>query len=336
MIKNIHRFWQYLVLTIAALSLCIACNSQSSTEATSNLPTLVVGNSPWPGFVAQFVAEENGYYAEEGINIDEKFLQVATDVNTALASDRLDVAWTAIPDMVVMAGEDPSLRVIAVSDYSDGADGILAKGVSSPADLAGKTIAWEELPLQALLLEAYLKDSNISLNDLDLKVMPAAEAATAFAAGQVDVAVTFEPWLTTAVKEGDGEVVFSSVGTNLIAGGLVGKAETIADRKEDLDAYFRALEKGFAFYESNPDEAIEIVAAKLNLAPEELPPILDTVRLFKPSEHQSVVFNADDSLNIMDSINFAAEVGKEMDVVDESVDPSTLFDASYTESVASS
>ena len=335
MIKSVRKFWQYVALTTAAFTLCVACNSQPSTE-TSNLPTLVVGNSPWPGFVAQFVAEEKGYYAEEGINIDEKFLQVATDVNTALAGDRVDVAWTAIPDMVVMAGDDPSLRVIAVSDYSDGADGILAKGVSSPADLVGKTIAWEELPLQALLLEAYLEGSDIALDDLDLKVMPAAEAATAFAAGQVDVAVTFEPWLTTAVKEGDGEVVFSSEGTNLIAGGLVGKADTISERTEDLDAYFRALEKGFSFYESNPDEAIDIVANKLNLAPEELPPILETVRLFKPSEHQSVVFNAEDSLNIMESINFASEVGKEMGVVDESVDPSTLFDSSYTESIAAS
>ncbi|MEL7051489.1 MAG: ABC transporter substrate-binding protein [Cyanobacteria bacterium J06588_5] len=334
MIKNMRRFWQYLGLSLATLSLCVACNTQTQTDVSNDNPTLVVGNSPWPGFVAQFVAEEKGYYAEEGINIDEKFIQVSTDVNTALAGDRVDIAWTAIPDMVVMAGDDPDLRLIAVSDYSDGADGIIAKGVAAPADLVGKTIAWEELPLQALLLEAYLEDSDISIDDLDLRVMPAAEAATAFAADQVEVAITFEPWLTTAVNEGDGEIIFSSVDTNLIAGGLVGKAETIEARREDLQAYFRALEKGFAFYESNPEEAITIVANKLNLGAEELPAILDTVRLFKPSEHQNVVFNEADDLNIIDSINFAAKVGKEMGVVDEGVDPSTLYDASFTEAIA--
>ena len=334
MVIHLRRFRKYAATALITLSLCVACNSQTQPDEATDVNTLVVGNSPWPGFVAQFVAEEKGYYEEEGINIDEKFIQVATDVNTALASDQVDIAWTAIPDMVVMAGDDPSLRLIAVSDYSDGADGIIAKGVAAPADLVGKTIAWEELPLQALLIEAYLEGSDLSLEDLDLRVLPAAEAATAFAAGQVDVAVTFEPWLTIAVKEGDGEIVFSSVDTNLIAGGLVGKSDTIETRREDLDAYFRALEKGFAFYESNPEEAIEIVANKLNLAPDELPPILETVRLFKPSEHQSVVFNEGDSLNIMDSIDFAAEVGKEMGVVDDSVDPSTLYDASFTEAIA--
>jgi len=334
MVTHLRQLKKYVATALVTLSLCVACSSQGPNETATDTNTLVVGNSPWPGFIAQFIAEEKGFYAEEGITIDEKFIQVSTDVNTALASDSVDIAWTGIPDMVVMAADDPSLRVIAVSDYSDGADGILAKGVSSPADLVGKSIAWEGLPLQALLLEAYLDGSDLSLEDLDLKILPAAEAATAFAAGRVDVAVTFEPWLTTAVNEGDGEVIFSSVDTNLIAGGLVGKAETIEARREDLDAYFRALEKGFAFYESNPEEAVEIVANKLNMAPEELPEILDTVRLFKPSEHQNVVFNEGDSLNIMDSIDFAAEVGKEMGIVDDAVDASTLFDASFTKAVS--
>ncbi len=333
MLANVRRLWQYATLLIVTASLCIACNSQPSTN--KNVKPLIVGNSPWPGFVAQFVAEEKGFYQEEGVTVQEAFLQVSTDVNTALAADKMDVAWTGVPDMVTMANTDPSLRLIAVSDYSNGADGILAKGVEKPEDLRGKTIAWEELPLQVLLLRAYLEGTDIKFEDLDLKVMPAAEAATAFAAGRVDVAITFEPWITAAIEDGEGKAVFTSVDTNLIAGGLVGKDAVLKERKEDIAAYFRALEKGFAFYESNPKEAIEIVAKKLNLKPEELPPIMEKVRLFKPSEHQSVVFNQENPLNVIDSINFAAKVGKEMGLVENSVDPATLYDASYTASIQS-
>jgi NitT/TauT family transport system substrate-binding protein len=333
MLIKIRRLWQYAMLLFVTTNLCIACSSQPS--ANKSVKPLIVGNSPWPGFVAQFVAAEKGFYQEEGVTVKEEFLQVSTDVNTALAADKMDVAWTGIPDMVVMANTDPSLRLVAVSDYSNGADGILAKNVENPKDLLGKTIAWEELPLQALLLRAYLEGTDIKFEDLDLKVMPAAEAATAFASGRVDVAITFEPWITAAVKEGDGKVVFTSADTNLIAGGLVGKEAVLKARKEDIAAYFRALEKGFAFYESNPTEALEIVAKKLNLEPAKLPVIMEKVRLFKPSEHQSIVFNADNSLNIMDSINFAAKVGKEMGIVEASVDPATLYDVSYTQDIQS-
>lgn len=326
--SNLFPKTRHIALSAVAASLCIACSTQD-TNTTATQP-LVVGNSPWPGFVAQFVAEEKGYYDDEGITVEEKHFQVSTDVNTALSSDQMDVAWTGIPDMVVMANQEPSFRLVAVSDYSDGADGILATGVNKPEDLLGKTIAWEDLPLQALLLQAYLKDTDIEIEDLDLRVMPAAEAATAFIGGRVDVAITFEPYLTNAVKEGKGDVVFSSKDTSLIAGGLVGKADTLESRREDIEAYMRALDKGFEFYENNPEEALEIVADKLELPVEELGPIMDNVRLFSPSEHSDIVFNENNPLNIMDSIEFAAEVGTDMGIVQPSVKASTLYDASYT------
>ena len=330
-----RRWWQYISLAVVTLLLCVACNgSQQANNANGNA-SLTVANSPWPGFVAQFIADEKGFYDEEGITIKEQHIMVATDVNTALLTDKVDLAWTGVPDMVVMANSDPSLRLIAVSDYSDGADGILVKDVSTPEDMIGKTIAWEELPLQSLLLQGYLKDSGVSINDLNLTVMGAADAATAFANDKVDVAITFEPWLSSAVEDGKGDLVFTSEGTNLIAGGLVGKTSVIESRRTEIEAYLRALEKGFDFYESNREEALEIVASKLELDPEELPPILDKVRLFKPSEHQSVVFNDQNSLNIMDSIDFAAEVGKEMDIVNDDVDPSKLYDSSFTEPISS-
>ncbi|MFK8182569.1 MAG: ABC transporter substrate-binding protein [Phormidesmis sp.] len=329
---------RYLALSAVVAGLCVAC--QEPPAATSQ--PLIVGNSPWPGFVAQFIAEEKGFYDDEGIVVKEKHFQVSTDVDAALLANKMDLAWTGVPDMLVMANEIPSLRLIAVSDYSDGADGILATGVDKPQDLVGKTIAWEDLPLQALLLQAYLakteedgnEETDIKIKDLDLRVMPAAESATAFAAGRVDVAVTFEPYLSDAVKEGRGEVVFSSEDTNLIAGGLIGKDSTLNDRREDIEAYLRALDRGLDFYENNRAEALEIVANKLELPVEELGPIMENVRLLSPAEHSAVIFNTDNPLNIIDSISFAAEVGTDLRLVKPSVEASTLYDASYTRGAA--
>lgn len=325
--KAIH----YLALAAMVASLCVACNANGPDSMS---PPLVIGNSPWPGFVAQFVAEEKGFYEEEGIAVQEKHFQVSTDIDAALLANKIDLAWTGIPDMLVMANDEPSLRLIAVSDYSDGADGIAAVGVENPQDLLGKTIAWEASPLQALLLQAYLKDTDIKIKDLDLRVMPAAESATAFAAGRVEATVTFEPYLSNVIQDGDGEIIFSSEETSLIAGGLIGKDSKLTERREDIEAYLRALEKGMAFYESNRTEALAIVAKKLALPVAELGPIMENVRVLSPAEHSTVVFNADDPLNIIDSIRFAAQVGADMRLVSPSVKASTLYDASYTKGVA--
>lgn len=329
MFLNIRQLWRYTILFVTATVLCVACSTPAD-DITGDWRSLAVGNSPWPGFTAQFIAEEKGFYQAEGITVREKYFQVSTDARKALANGDADVAWIGIPDLVAMADGDPSVRLIAASDYSDGADGILASGVERPEDLLGKTIAWEEQPLQVLLLQSYLRGSDVQIEDLNLRVMPTAQAATALAAGRVDAAVTFEPWLSNAALA-NGKQIFSSKGTSLIAGGLVGKAPVIEAHREDIAAYLRALEKGFEFYDRDRPAALEIVANKLSVTTDELTPMLNSVRLLKPSEQQSVVFNPNNPLNIIDSIRFATEVGQSLGTISKSLDAAKLYDASYTE-----
>ena len=59
---------------------------------STEIQPLVVGNSPSPGFVAQFtdqfVAEEKGFY-EEDIEVEERHFQVSTEINAALAASQM-------------------------------------------------------------------------------------------------------------------------------------------------------------------------------------------------------------------------------------------------------
>ncbi|SFC93725.1 NitT/TauT family transport system substrate-binding protein [Flexibacter flexilis DSM 6793] len=76
-----------------------------------------------------------------------------------------------------------------LGDESNGADGLLVKnGVKSLADLSGKTIALEKETPAYILLKYAAKQNNIDFKTLKIKYMPAADAATAFIAGQVDAA----------------------------------------------------------------------------------------------------------------------------------------------------
>lgn len=332
-----HRFLRVLAIGLCTLGLLVACNTQSpvaeSEPAPSGSTALAVGSSPWPGFAGHYVAVAQALFKAEGIEVVDNYFQIATDVNTALLAGQLDLAWTGVPDMVVMASEDPSLRLIMMSDYSNGADGILARGVSSPADLQGKDVAWETLPLQALLLQKYLEQSGLTQDDINLQVIAAAEAASAFAAGKIDVAVTYEPWLSTAVKEGEGEVIFSSKDTNIIPVGLVAKESVIADRKEDILAFMRAIDKAMTVVRDNPEETNAIVAEKLGIAPEDVPAQLETVRLFDLEENKSIVFNPDDPLNVMDSLEFAAKTSADLGLITAPVDAKTLYDDSLVNSL---
>jgi NitT/TauT family transport system substrate-binding protein len=78
---------------------------------------------------------------------------------------------------------------------SDGSDGIIGRNIKSPADVKGKTIGRENVLFEQVLLRAYLQKGGLAEKDVTIKDIPAPDAASAFAAKRVDVAVTFEPFM---------------------------------------------------------------------------------------------------------------------------------------------
>ncbi len=325
-----NRTLRFVGLMIASIALLIACQAQTPSSSTK---PLVIGTSPWPGFVGHYVAVAQNFVKDEGITIVDQPFQVATDVNTSLLSGKLDLAWTGIPDMMTLAGQAPDLRLILLSDYSNGADGILARNVKTAAELKGKEVVWEGLPLQAFLLRKYLETGNLVEKDISLKVMNASDAAAAFAAKRVDVAVTYEPWLTKAAKEGGGTVIFSSKNTNLIPVGLVAKTAVIAARKGEIVAYLKAVQKGLQFYKDNPTAANAIVAKSLGVSPEEVLALVGTVRLMSIEDNKTITFNPSNPLNVLDSLEFAAKTGKDIKIVAPSVDAKSLYDDSLVKAL---
>lgn len=329
---SIHRVFRFLLLAVVTCVLLIACNGQQPTaeNAPSSPSTqpLVVASSPWPGFAGHYVAVAKDFFKDEGVTVKDEYLQVATDVNTALLAGRLDLAWSGVPDLVPMASRDPSLRLIMVSDYSNGADGILARNVAKPEDLKGKEIAWENLPLQVLLLQKYLESGGLTQQDVKLLNITSADAATAFASKKVDVAVTYEPWLTKAAQEGNGQIIFTSKDSNIIPDGLVAKSTVIESRKADIEAYLRAVDKGVQFIRENPDEAHQIIAERLGVKLDEISPMLETIRLFSVAENKDVIFNTSDPMNVMDSLAFAAKTSETVKLINSPIDSTKLYDDS--------
>lgn len=326
----LSRIVRFLGLSLLTIALLFGCNAQSvnhSPGSGSNQP-LVVGSSPWPGFAGHYVAVAKDLFKAEGISVNDSYFQVATDVNTALLAGKLDLAWTGVPDLVVMASKDPSLRLLMLSDYSNGADGILARNVNSPADLKGKEVAWEGLPLQAVLLRKYLQQGGLSEKDVKLRVITAAEAASAFGAKRLDVAVTYEPWLTTAAQQGQGKVIFSSRNTNIIPVGLVAKTSVIESRKAEIQAFMKAIDQAVRQVRENPKQTAPIIAQKLGVKPEEVQAQLDTVRIFDLNENKSIVFNPSEPLNVIDSLKFDVETSQAIGLIPNRLDEKNLYDDS--------
>jgi NitT/TauT family transport system substrate-binding protein len=325
-------------LFIASISLIVACNGQQattpSTPDASTSPTtsvtkpLVVGVPLWPGFGSQYVAHELNLFKDAGLDVKEVFFPVQSDSNTALLAGKVDLVLTGVPDLITMATKDPSLRLIMLCDYSDGSDGILGRNIAKPEDLKGKSVAREELLIEILLLRRYLEKGGLTENDIKVLSMPAADAATAFASKQVDVAVTWEPYLSKAAKEGNGEIIFTTKDTNIIPDGFVTRASVIQERKADLETYLKTIDQAVTMINNRDEKAVAIIAKRLGVTPAEAIPQMDGVRYLGLQDNKAIATDAKERNNMFDSLTFAAKTAKDIKLTPSLVDATTLYDDS--------
>jgi|GEM_PF-2270287 len=335
MLKRVQkRFISLSLLFLIPLVLAIAYNlHQSAVPDVAAQPqpaakVLKVGVPTWPGFGPEYVAYEMGFFQDEGIEVQENVFKVQSESNADFLKGDLDLILTGVPDLVTMSNRASDLKLIMLCDYSDGSDGILGRGIDKPEDIKGKTVAREDLLIESLMLRLYLDRAGLTEADIKIIDRPAAEAAAAFAAGDVDVAVTWEPFLSKAAREGKGEIIFTSKGTNIIPDGYVVREEMLKAHRPELSAYLRAVDKATKLIKDRDEKAIEIIAQRLAIEPAEASRQLDGIRMLDIEDNKKIVFNRENSMNVYESLEFAAKTAYDLELTPELVDVSKLPDDS--------
>ena len=86
-------------------------------------------------------------------------------------------------------------------DASLGADAVLStKSITTPQQLIGKSVAYEQGTTSDLLIHYLLQVNHIPFSKIKVVNAPAADAGTLLIAGKVDVAVTYQPYISNATS----------------------------------------------------------------------------------------------------------------------------------------
>jgi NitT/TauT family transport system substrate-binding protein len=303
-----------------------------SSGGSSTAP-LVSGVNPWPGYAGHYVALSKDLFKAQGVPVQEVFFQSASESITGFLAGKVDIAWLTSGDAIQTIEKDPTIRIIYVVDYSNGSDGIIGRGIKSPADLKGKTIARENILFENVLLRAYLAKGGLTEKDVVLKDMTAGDAAAAFAAQRVDAAVSYEPWLTKAAKDGGGNVIFSTKDTNLISDVIATRQKVIETRKTDLQAYLKAIDQGVKLVNAGDAEAIKITAQKMGISEAEAKEQIAGVKIFDIDMNKKLGFNLSDPNNVLKNFDLTLKTGAEMKVISDSLKSEALYDDSIVKSL---
>jgi NitT/TauT family transport system substrate-binding protein len=304
------------------MMLTVAC--QTSPKAAP----ISVGTQPWIGYAAHYAAVGQDLFKAQNVEIKDVPFPNVSEEMAVFRAKKVDIGWFTSADAIQMAAEDPTIKIVYAADYSNGGDGIMARDITGPADLKGKTVGREDVLFAKILLSNYLQKANLSEQDLTIKNLAASDAATAFASKDVDAAVSYEPYLTKAAKEGGGKVVFTTKDTNLIADVLLVRDDLLQTRKADLQAYLKAIDEATKLVVADDPAALKAVGTQLGVEEAEVKEQKSGVKLFDLAANKSVALNTTNAQSLLGNLELTAKAAQEFKVIDKPTDVKTLIDNS--------
>ncbi|MGE0116871.1 MAG: ABC transporter substrate-binding protein [Dongiaceae bacterium] len=261
-----------------AAALGFATLGQGTTALAQD--TLSCAYPFWPGFAPVHLANELGYFAEEGLTVNETFDDDRSNVLPAL--ERGDIQC----DMRTVGEHQGRPRtpetqgtIIGTIDISLGGDGVVADGsIQTAADLKGKVFAVEPNVPARLLAQLALKEHGLTFDDLEIRDIASADAIAVFADPDVAAAATYEPTLSQALKASNkpgAHILISSKDyPGLITDIITARTDDLRANPEQYRKFLRGIYRAIDYFNANREEAVAIMAPHFKLTPEEYEEVL--------------------------------------------------------------
>ena len=211
-----------LILTMAT-GLMTGCGSnetgetgqkETGTADTTENKTVTMASNPFVGLAPFYVAMDKGFFEDCGLDFSMVDFDDSSASCSALLAGKVDLAYTTLDAAIIAESqyEEDMLDVTAIVDESAGADGILVKNdINSIADLKGKKVGVSINQTSHYLLMQALETAGLTDADVDLVNMTSSDAGVSFISGDLDAAVTWEPYLSNAVEQGSWKTHFFQV-----------------------------------------------------------------------------------------------------------------------------
>ena len=250
-----------LIFILAALLLA-GCQSIAEPASQELIPvTLPVGYIPNVQFAPMYVAIENGYYREQGLDVSMDY-NMETDSVALIGVGELDFA--IVSGEQVLLGRAQELPVVYVmawyQEYPVGVAVMAESGIEEPQDLVGKKVGLPGLygasyiGLRALLQANGLQESDLILDSIGYTQT---EALMNGLEDAVVIYVANEP-LKLEAEGYDVNVLRTSDYLELVANGLVTSEKMIEEHPDIVRGMVAATLQGVAYITKHPDEAFEI------------------------------------------------------------------------------
>ena len=234
-------------LIFVLLMISILAFGGCGTEQAKNapLPKLTVGLMPDVDSLPFLIAQEKGYFKEEGVEVELQQYKSAMDRDAALQSGTLD---GDVSDMLAVAFAKDGGFDVNVTSFTDGSYKLVAgaeESAKTARELAGKDVAVSRNTIIEYVTDQILAKDGMTGDDINKVIIP-----------QI-------PTRLEMLQNNGCHFVTGSDELGINPGVIMFTAASAKDKKASIQAMYRAYNKAVKYLNETPqDEYMDLVIEK--------------------------------------------------------------------------
>jgi ABC-type nitrate/sulfonate/bicarbonate transport system substrate-binding protein len=259
--------WIGLLCTLVLLSGCAAGGEESSEagqkkEQENEKVTVVLDWTPNTNHTGLYVAQDKGYFEEEGLDV-EIIMPGEAGADQLVASGKADFG-VSYQESITQARVQgvPLVSIAAVIQHNtSGFASPVEKNIASPKDFAGKTYGGWGSPVEKSVISSLMRQENADVDNVSIVNMGDTDFFTAVKR-DIDFAWIYYGW-TGIEAELRGEkinmIYLTDYSENLdyYTPVLATNEEKLKSNPDQVKKFLKAVSKGYEFAIENPTEAAD-------------------------------------------------------------------------------
>ena len=250
--------------------LAAACGGDDEPEELIDV-SLALDWFPWSNHSGLYVAQERGYFKDEGLNVN---IYVPGDPSTVLqtvGSGRDDFGISYQPELLIAREQGiEAVSIMAMVQHPlNSVMALVESGIAEPKDLKGKKVGAPGLPSDEALIDTMLKHQGLSIADVEM-VNVGFDLVPALISKNVD-AIVGAYWVHESISANN--LGFDLNIMRMEENGVpdfyelvvVASEDKIANEPEVIEKFVKATTRG---YKDAVDDPIEAVAVLKSVKPE--------------------------------------------------------------------
>jgi len=264
-----------LSLLVLSMVILVGCSNKTTPENTSDSKTksdelttvsIQIDGAAVPYYAPLYLAQEKGYFAEEGLNV-EFYYAAAADIVKNVAAGNVEFGFPNADSVILAKSQEIPVKVVHTT-YQNGLGATIfptESNIKEPADLAGKKIAVTSYGSPNYIqLQVLLAKNGMSIDDVNVEIIGTGAILNALTTREVD-AIVFSMLRTIELNESGfaAEEFRSDDYLPSFGNVLISSDDYINKNPELVKGFKKALNKSIEYIiDGHVDEAVDLSIEK--------------------------------------------------------------------------